>query len=357
MQNTNLRYFLAANSCQGFVSYFNSCYDAKNGWKAYIIKGGPGTGKSSFMKYVMNKALEKGIRAEQFPCSSDPNSLDAVILPDKKIVIMDGTSPHTVDPIFPGICEQILNFGSFWDSEKFVGKEEQVIALTDKNKLLHKRASRYLQAAGQFFYDSLKIADACTDKERVNNFAKKLCLKYIPKNKNDKKPKEWVRFLSGITPQGVISYTDTVLNSCKKVVIISDEYGSVSDTVMNKVKEYAFESGYDIITVKNCFLPNSLIDGVILPELSLCFIRENEKFVIRSSERRIHARRFVHAEQISKSRKRIKFNKKTADKLISVAIEALAEAKSVHDSLEKYYVEAMDFDALKKIAEELSKKL
>ena len=44
-------YFLAANSGQGFYSKFGECYDAHNGWKAYVIKGGPGTGKSSLMKY------------------------------------------------------------------------------------------------------------------------------------------------------------------------------------------------------------------------------------------------------------------------------------------------------------------
>ena len=51
-----LKYFLAANSCQGFVSHFADCYNEKDGWRCYIIKGGPGTGKSSFMKKVAQKA-------------------------------------------------------------------------------------------------------------------------------------------------------------------------------------------------------------------------------------------------------------------------------------------------------------
>ena len=62
MEINDLKYFLAANSCQGFVSSFNNCYDAERGWKAYIIKGGPGTGKSSFMKFVAKSALEKEIK-------------------------------------------------------------------------------------------------------------------------------------------------------------------------------------------------------------------------------------------------------------------------------------------------------
>lgn len=353
----NLKYFLAANSSSGFVSCFEDCYSAKEGWRNYIIKGGPGTGKSSFMKYMAKRADEKGIRAELIPCSSDPNSLDAVIFPDKKIVIMDGTAPHTVDPKYPAVCEQILNFGDFWDSDKFLGQQEYIIALTDKNKLLHKRAACYLKAVGQFIIDNFKIADASTDKERISSFARRLCRKRIPPKNNSPYGKEKIRFLSGITPNGVISFSDTVTALCKNTVIISDEYGSASNTIMRQIREYALGSGYEVITVKNAFLPEALIDGVILPELSLGFIRENEYFTVNTDIRRIHARRFVHAEQMAKSRKRIKFNKKTADNLLRAAVETLGEAKRVHDELEKYYIKAMDFEALGEFAKEFTDKL
>ncbi len=356
MEN-GLKYFLAANSSSGFVSCFENCYSAKEGWRNYIIKGGPGTGKSSFMKYIVKRADEKGIKAEQVPCSSDPHSLDAVIFPDKKIIIMDGTAPHTVDPKYPAVCEQILNFGDFWDTDKFDGKRDNIIALTDKNKLLHKRASCYLKAVGQFIIDNFKIADACTDKERVLSFAKRLCRKRIPQKNNLCYGKETVRFLSGITPNGVVSFGDTVTALCKNTVIISDECGSVTNVIMRQVREYALSGGYEVITVKNAFLPEMLIDGVILPELSLGFIRENEYFTVNNSTRRIHARRFVHAEQIAKSRKRIKFNKKTADNLLRAAVETLGEAKRVHDELEGYYINAMDFEALQAFAKDFADKV
>ncbi|MBQ8793259.1 MAG: hypothetical protein IJZ63_00755 [Clostridia bacterium] len=58
MKNEFSKYFLAANSAEGFVSHFGDNYDYADGWRAYIIKGGPGTGKSSFMKYITAKAQE-----------------------------------------------------------------------------------------------------------------------------------------------------------------------------------------------------------------------------------------------------------------------------------------------------------
>ncbi|MGN0492206.1 MAG: ATPase, partial [Acutalibacteraceae bacterium] len=149
MENLNLKYFLAANSCEGFCSAFADSYDADGEWRVFIIKGGPGTGKSSFMKYLAARAADKGEKILLCPCSSDPDSLDAVIMPEKKLAVMDGTAPHTVDPAFPGACEKILNFGEFWDDSAFLADKRQIIETTRLNKALHKTASRYMRAAGQ----------------------------------------------------------------------------------------------------------------------------------------------------------------------------------------------------------------
>ena len=242
----DLKYFLAANSGNGFLSLFDSCYNAKDGWKVYIIKGGPGTGKSSFMKYMIKRAAEKNEDYIRVPCSSDPNSLDAVILKSRKTIIMDGTSPHTVDPRYPAVCEEILNFGRFWDKDKLLKSAEVIISLTDKNKQLHKRASGYIKAAGQFVGDNLKLSDSLIDNNRLSVFAKRLCRKRIPQKNSFREAYEDTIFLGGITPDGIISYPETVEKLCKKTVIISDESGSVANKILLFIKNYAKENGYEI---------------------------------------------------------------------------------------------------------------
>ena len=57
----------------------------------------------------------------------------------------------------------------------------------------------------------------------------------------------------------------------------------------------------------------------------------------------IRARRFTDASALKKSRKRIAFNKKAAAQMLDSAARLLAEAKSLHDRLEAYYIDAMDF--------------
>lgn len=94
MQYELPKYFLGANTPSGFVSRFDHLYDPDDGWFAYILKGGPGTGKSTLMKRAAKEACSAQIKTELIYCSSDPHSLDAVIFPEIKVCIVDGTAPH-----------------------------------------------------------------------------------------------------------------------------------------------------------------------------------------------------------------------------------------------------------------------
>ncbi|MBQ6568806.1 MAG: hypothetical protein IJL87_00965 [Clostridia bacterium] len=88
--------FLGANSPCGFVSQFEKAYDPEDGWRVYILKGGPGTGKSSLMKRLAGAAADLKKNCHLAYCSADPGSADAVILPDDKIMVADGTAPQAM---------------------------------------------------------------------------------------------------------------------------------------------------------------------------------------------------------------------------------------------------------------------
>ena len=96
-------FFLGANSPKGFVSLFEQL-DPQNGpWHTFIIKGGPGTGKSSFLKRIAAYFGPQCPNMEVIPCSSDPDSLDAVILPEYRVALADGTAPHVLEPDAPAL--------------------------------------------------------------------------------------------------------------------------------------------------------------------------------------------------------------------------------------------------------------
>ena len=76
-------YFLGSNSERGFFSLYSDMADTSAGDFIWLIKGGPGCGKSSFMRKIGAAAESAGFSVEYTRCSGDPDSLDAVYIPEK----------------------------------------------------------------------------------------------------------------------------------------------------------------------------------------------------------------------------------------------------------------------------------
>ena len=94
-----VRYYLGANSPGGFYSLYDQLLDPGEAEELLILKGGPGCGKSTLMGQVAARAEEQGLRVEYIRCSGDPDSLDAILLPDRRAAIVDGTAPHGIAPL------------------------------------------------------------------------------------------------------------------------------------------------------------------------------------------------------------------------------------------------------------------
>ena len=109
--------FAAANGYCGFRSYFNEIFSPDSYDRLYIIKGGPGTGKSSLMKRYAGEMEGRGYEVARIYCSSDPTSLDGVISYSNggRIGIIDGTAPHTQDTKYPGAIDIIIDLGVSFD--------------------------------------------------------------------------------------------------------------------------------------------------------------------------------------------------------------------------------------------------
>lgn len=85
-------FFLGANSGAGFYSLYDG-FCAGNGDFLHVIKGGPGTGKSGFMRRMGAAAEKAGLNVEYIVCSGDPGSLDGVYFPALHTGWVDGTAP------------------------------------------------------------------------------------------------------------------------------------------------------------------------------------------------------------------------------------------------------------------------
>ncbi len=87
--------FFGAATINGSFDYINSLSE---GCKRYFIKGRPGSGKSTFLKKIVQAVVDSGYTVERYHCSFDPDSLDMVIIRALQLCLFDSTSPHEYFP-------------------------------------------------------------------------------------------------------------------------------------------------------------------------------------------------------------------------------------------------------------------
>ncbi len=338
--------FMGANSPIGFCSFFEEIYNPYQNHHPYIIKGGPGTGKSTLMKKVARKAQEKGYETELIYCSSDPDSLDGIIVKDIGVSVIDGTSPHVIEPKFPGAVENIINTGDFWDKKKLAQKSDIIRALTLENSMHHFRSARYLSAAGAINNENIRLASSFIKEDKINSFAVRFVSREMPSKRKSSSGKRIRRFLSGITPEGVVFLNETVSAAAVRVIGIKDNYSAVSPLLCQRIGDLAVKNGYDVIFCQCPMNPKGDCEHIIIPEVSLALITvKKEHNISLECDRLIHCKRFMNPE-IENYAGRLRRGKKLCSHLISESIDSLKKAKTTHDKLEKEYIEVMDFQAL-----------
>ncbi len=342
-QEKALRFFLGANTPQGFVSRFDQLSDKNDGWRTFIIKGGPGSGKSTMMKKIAEELKDE--KLELIHCSSDFDSIDAVICPAKKFSIADGTAPHVLEPKFPGAADSIIDLTACWDDEKLYACRKEIIALSQSCTHCHEHCCRFLSAASSLIGDTYRLALDAVNTSKLSAYCARLAEREF-KPTGAQNPRESVRFMSAVTNKGVTSLHETAKQLCERIYLISDDYGAVSRLILNSMRSAALQAGYDVISCYCPLSPYEKLEQLFIPSLSLGFMTSNRfhDFTdVIDPYRIVNSQRFSDQAKLKAGKKRITFNRKAAAQMLEQATSLLHDAKKLHDELESYYIGATDF--------------
>jgi hypothetical protein len=344
------KYFLGCMTQQGFSTEFGKLM-AEGGRFTYILKGGAGTGKSSLMKRIASE-FEKSEHVVRFFCSSDPCSLDAVMLEDSDVLIVDGTSPHVFDPVYPAVSQKIIDLGQFWDAQKLTECKDNIITVTDKNKSLLARAKRFSAALSNVCSDSFNCARGCIDEEKLETFLARFYKKILPRKGNGTGKRE-MRQLSALTEYGCMTWTETTDQYIEKY-LLRDEDFACAHLVCEMTAAEAVRRGFDVILCPCHGLNNTAYEHLLIPELGLALISSTplNKLAYDSSTK-INLSRFYDKTAVSRYRSRLKMNRLTIVSIADEVYGTIKAAKAVHDEIEKYYIEAMDFEKVSQLTEKL----
>ncbi|HHY17740.1 MAG TPA: ATPase, partial [Firmicutes bacterium] len=165
------RVFPGNNTPNGFFSYYDYMVP-KNANRVFVIKGGPGVGKSTFMTAIARDMVDKGYDVEIHHCSSDNGSIDGVVFPEIGVGILDGTWPHVVDPKVPGAVDEIVWLGEFWDEDSVRANKEDILQAQKGAESVFRRAYRFLKAAQIVYEDWESVYMEAMDFGKANIIAK-----------------------------------------------------------------------------------------------------------------------------------------------------------------------------------------
>ncbi len=347
-------FFLGANSKHGFHSLYNELIDLESAKAVYILKGGPGSGKSSLMRKVMQKAISAGEPVQQIYCSSDPDSLDAIILPRLKKAIVDGTAPHVVEPRYPLAVEQYVNLGSFADISAIGEKKDEIIAVKEKYSKYFEHVYRLTSSAAAVQNEIFDIVLSGVPLARLRRRAHGIISREISGRGSGKHTQR--RFLSAISPKGFVSLLDGSECAMERVFILEDNFG-LSHFILAPILDALERANYPCYACMSPLHPE-LLEHLIVPELNLAFFTSDKVHPVTCEHyRRIRLDAMIEPETLRKNKQKIAFFRKLSSSLLNEACAILREAKEVHDELEELYNPHIDFDALYKFADVLAEEI
>jgi len=345
-------FFFGANTPKGFSGFHQTdLYDPRDGWVAFLIKSGAGTGKSTFMHRVLDELTAMELSVESVVCSSDPHSLDAVICHDMKLCVIDATSPHIIEPVAYGECEQLVPFGCCLRADGALAQADAWFEAADACKASHARCCRFLSAAAVLLDNNRRLQESTVLSDKLDTAAARLAAKEFG-GAGGRKGRITRRFLSAVTPDGHVFLKDTPTALCPRIYAFLDEHGAVASSMISRLCERAVAAGHDGILCP-CPLSEEKGEHLLIPSLGVGFLTSNSHHRIDYPVfRRIHATRFTDSVSLKAKKQQLSFNRRAADELIGEAVAAMRDAKAHHDRMEQLHSAVMDWESYRVIAED-----
>lgn len=337
-------YFASQNTAKGFISYFDKVFCEEKLKRLYIIKGGPGTGKSTAMKKAARHWEDQGFRVSRFLCSSDPESLDGVICEEKRVAIIDGTAPHCTDTRFPGCVSEIIDFGDCWDKGILAQSTADIIKASTQKQDAYSKAYGYLRAMGEALRIASSSCEKCIDFKKLEEAAKRFYRKEMKKGTG---------FELKLAANQSYNHTGlfTIIPHCERLCIVSDKFNS-AHFFLEKLFELAKQNEQKVLAGYSAAFPDRL--SMLSAEgFGFVSLEVKEPYSL-NPYKIINMERFIKKDALQENKAQIRRAKKAAKLLEEEAAREFKRARYFHFCLEEIYKRAMDFEKLDKKIQSLS---
>ncbi len=354
--STVKEFYGAANTYNGFYSLFGSIFSPEKLKNIYILKGGPGCGKSTTIRKISEYAQNAGYDTENYYCSSSPTSFDGVIIPKLSSAVLDGTSPHTVNPKYPGVCENIINLGIAWDLEKAKNLNPRIRELTAKKNSAYKRAYAYLSSCMSAKEVKMNCLSSYIMESKIKKAAERICSKHrYTSSKSD---------ITEVFTDCISGHGNVHLDSFERLAetrYFIRDYADIAPVFFDCLVDILLDKGADITVALDPLYPGQY-KGIFITENNISFTMYDDDFCLALDKKQIpykiiNMARFCDTTQFKRNKVFYKYADKAENILMNGAIKQLSLATDIHNEIEKYYYDITDFSTVDTITEELIKQI
>lgn len=334
------RYFVGNNTAYGFRGYYEETLKSVD--PVILLKGGPGTGKSSMLKKIASDARAVGYDVEMWYCSGDPASLDGVYIKALNAAIVDATAPHATGADLPMIKDFIYDLATGLSHEKLTKSRGEIEDALAHKKENFARAYQRLRLAKCHLDNIMELEAPHVATEDIRVYAS-LFAANIRDGLTTERGKRGKRrlFSRAICPEGNSAYFDH-LRGKKVYRVIGGE--SASRTFVN---ELAGLVPGGTLTLDP--LDPSFAEGIIFDDVAIVRDAGHAGEVYENIDLGVY--------EDSMDRDAILEEESAMTVEIAFAKEKLNRAREAHLSAEQRFVEAMDFDNNARILREIERQL
>ena len=275
-----------------------------------------------------------------------------MLVKELKVAILDGTAPHSTDPVTPGAVDKIIDLAKALNHENLINNKFEIINIGKDISESFNRAYTFFNAASKVYLDWREINNKSLDKNLVVKLESTLKDLVIPKSSSCIFGGERHTFATAFTPNGIVSFTENLADSVENLFILKGEPGFCKSNVLKSLGEFAQKSGLYVEYYHHPLLPDD-IEHIIIPEKDIGIFTENQISNVNLKGTVFDMSSLSDKKTRIKYKDELDFDKCEFDILLNKGLSLITEAKLLHDKLEKYYVNNMDFNVVNKVYDEI----
>lgn len=309
--------------------------------RVYILKGAPGTGKSTFIRFIGGSMAERGYEVEYWVSALDAFNPEGVHIPQLDTAVVNGSGTACLEPRYPNVTEYLVNLGEYLDKDAVQEQALKIIGHIQGQEKGHKEAIAYLQKAGEAYRQIKKGHVSHLNMGRLYELAGEIYgAATIPLDK------EKHYFASAMTAGGYVNYVGEISKGCRERFILTGPAGSGKSTILAEIARLGTEKGHNVEYFHSGLDPESLL-MIILPAFRTAVIDAGElRPDPRIGDKVINTEALLCDFDPEKARTVYSAVKRNYEALLGRAQEELEKAREELKALKGLYAGTMDFTSL-----------